>query len=173
MTPIPIDDPADPRLAPYAQMRERDLVGREGRFVAEGEVVLRVLLSPRARFPVESVLLAPERLPGLAPALAGLDAEGEPVERRPRGVGIAEDHLLEGEARGGDDGPRPWRLGHRRHARDAEEQHHGVVFGQRRRCRPHPEQDPVQPPVGAAGAQQMIDHRRPRGELQNIGVERP
>jgi tRNA G18 (ribose-2'-O)-methylase SpoU len=74
MTPIPIDDPADQRLAPYAQMRERDLVGREGRFVAEGEVVLRVLLSPRARFPVESVLLAPERLPGLAPALAGLDA---------------------------------------------------------------------------------------------------
>jgi tRNA G18 (ribose-2'-O)-methylase SpoU len=74
MTPIPIDDPEDPRLAAYTRMRERDLVGREGRFIAEGEVVLRVLLSGTARFRVESVLVSPERLPGLAPALAGLDA---------------------------------------------------------------------------------------------------
>lgn len=74
MTPIPIESPDDPRLDAYTRMRERDLVGREGRFIAEGEVVLRVLLSPRARFRVESVLLSPERLPGLAPALAGLDA---------------------------------------------------------------------------------------------------
>lgn len=74
MTPIPVDDPADPRLSAYTQMRERDLVGREGRFIAEGEVVLRVLLSGAARFRIESVLVSPERLPGLAPALAGLDA---------------------------------------------------------------------------------------------------
>ncbi len=74
MTPLPIDDPDDPRLAAYTRMRERDLVGREGRFIAEGEVVLRVLLSGAARFRIESVLLAPERWPGLAPALARLDA---------------------------------------------------------------------------------------------------
>ncbi|RVU21634.1 TrmH family RNA methyltransferase [Methylobacterium oryzihabitans] len=72
--PTPIDDPADPRLADYVAVRERDLVGRQGRFVAEGEVVLRVLLSPRARFPVESVLVSPERLPGLAPLLEPLAA---------------------------------------------------------------------------------------------------
>lgn len=83
MAPIPIDDPDDPRLDPYARMRERDLVGREGRFIAEGEVVLRVLLSPRARFRIESVLLSPERLPGLAPALAPLDA---PVYLASQGV---------------------------------------------------------------------------------------
>ncbi|WP_407519983.1 TrmH family RNA methyltransferase [Methylobacterium oryzisoli] len=70
MRPIPLDDPADPRLAPYAAIRERDLVGRQGRFVAEGEVVLRVLLSGRSRFCAESVLLAPERLPALEAALA-------------------------------------------------------------------------------------------------------
>ncbi|MCF4125152.1 TrmH family RNA methyltransferase [Methylobacterium sp. SyP6R] len=83
MTPLPIDDPDDPRLAAYTRMRERDLVGRERRFIAEGEVVLRVLLSGHARFRIESVLLAPERWPGLAPALAGLDA---PVYLAAKGV---------------------------------------------------------------------------------------
>lgn len=69
MTPEPIHDPADPRLDPYTRMRERDLVGRAGRFVVEGEVTLRLLLGPRSRFRAESLLLAPERLPGLAGAL--------------------------------------------------------------------------------------------------------
>ncbi|MDP4025545.1 RNA methyltransferase [Methylobacterium sp. NEAU 140] len=72
--PETIRDPADPRLDPYARMRERDLVGRSGRFVAEGEVTLRLLLGPRARFRAESVLLAPERWPGLAGALAACPA---------------------------------------------------------------------------------------------------
>ena len=46
-------------------MRERDLVGRAGRFIVEGEVTLRVMLSPRgARSGLESVLLAPERVAG-------------------------------------------------------------------------------------------------------------
>ncbi len=51
-------------------MRERDLVGRTRRFIAEGEVTLRLLLGPRARFRAESILLAPERWPGLAPDVA-------------------------------------------------------------------------------------------------------
>ena len=62
----PIADPDDPRLEPYTRMRERDLVGRTRRFIAEGEVTLRLLLGPRARFRAESILLAPERWPGLA-----------------------------------------------------------------------------------------------------------
>lgn len=75
MTAVPIatvtiDDPADPRLAPYAAMRERDLVGRAGRFIAEGEVTLRLLLSPRARFRAASILLLPERVAGLAEPIA-------------------------------------------------------------------------------------------------------
>lgn len=83
MTPESIEDPADPRLDPYARMRERDLVGRAGRFVVEGEVTLRLLLGPRSRFRVESLLLAPERLPGLAEAVAACAAPvyvaGKPV----------------------------------------------------------------------------------------------
>ena len=44
---IPISDPADPRIEAYRAVRERDLVGREHRFVAEGEVVLRCCSSNR------------------------------------------------------------------------------------------------------------------------------
>ncbi|CAA2106160.1 MULTISPECIES: TrmH family RNA methyltransferase [Methylobacterium] len=72
VTPIPIDDPADPRIAAYAAMRERDLVGREGRFIVEGEVTLRVLLSGAARFAPESLLLSHERVAPLSDALAAL-----------------------------------------------------------------------------------------------------
>src|SRR5690606_28381561 len=53
---VRIDDPADPRVAPYLSIRERDLVGRQGRFIAEGKVVLNVLFSA-ARFAAESVLV--------------------------------------------------------------------------------------------------------------------
>lgn len=52
-------------------MRERDLVGRQGHFIAEGEVVLRVLLASR-HTPV-SLLLADKRIDTLRPLLAGLD----------------------------------------------------------------------------------------------------
>lgn len=68
MTPIRIDDPADPRVAAYRDIRERDLVGRQGLFVAEGKVVLDVLLTAR-RFAVESVLVLENRLDGLADVL--------------------------------------------------------------------------------------------------------
>lgn len=40
---IPVTDAHDPRIADYRDVRERDLVGRQGRFMAEGEVVLRLL----------------------------------------------------------------------------------------------------------------------------------
>jgi len=57
---IAIDDPDDPRIAAYRDIRERDLVGREGLFIAEGEVVLRHLLTS-SRFETQSVLLAEKR----------------------------------------------------------------------------------------------------------------
>jgi tRNA G18 (ribose-2'-O)-methylase SpoU len=69
---IPIDDPDDPRVAAYRQVRERDLVGREGRFIAEGEVVLAKLVHSDRHRP-ESVLIAEKRVAGLAPLLAVLD----------------------------------------------------------------------------------------------------
>ncbi|MDF1598632.1 RNA methyltransferase [Mesorhizobium sp. YIM 152430] len=74
MAPISITDPDDPRIAAYRDVRERDLVGREGRFVAEGKVVLNVLFAAR-RFEVESVLILDRRLPGMAGTLAAKPAD--------------------------------------------------------------------------------------------------
>jgi tRNA G18 (ribose-2'-O)-methylase SpoU len=64
MNLISIDDPQDPRVAAYLDIRERDLVGRHGRFVAEGKVVLDLLLSS-GRFTAESALILENRLAGL------------------------------------------------------------------------------------------------------------
>ena len=74
---IRIDDPADPRVAPYLSIRERDLAGRHGRFIAEGKVVLHQLFSAR-RFEPESALVLENRLAGLADTLK-LAPEGMPV----------------------------------------------------------------------------------------------
>ncbi|MEQ1943369.1 RNA methyltransferase [Mesorhizobium sp. VNQ89] len=73
MTPIHIDDPSDPRIAPYVAIKERDLAGRQGRFIAEGKVVLNVLFSA-GRFAVESVLVLENRLAGLAETLSSAPA---------------------------------------------------------------------------------------------------
>jgi tRNA G18 (ribose-2'-O)-methylase SpoU len=70
---IVIDDPADERIAAYRDVRERDLVGRRGLFVAEGQVVLRNLLAtPLCR--TLSVLVDARRIPALEPLLETLDA---------------------------------------------------------------------------------------------------
>ncbi len=68
---VRVDDPDDPRLAPYRAVRERDLVGRDRLFVAEGRVVLEKAIAaiPGA---LESVLVAEHRLDSLADVLAGL-----------------------------------------------------------------------------------------------------
>ena len=62
-------------MAPYVAVRERDLVGRGEGFIAEGEVVLRVLLSPDARAKPASLLIAGNRLTRLAPQLEPLAAD--------------------------------------------------------------------------------------------------
>ena len=74
-TIIPITDRDDPRIAPYRAVRERDLVGRSGEFIAEGEVVLRVLLGPRSRCRAASLLVAENRIARLAPLLEALPDE--------------------------------------------------------------------------------------------------
>jgi len=71
---IPIEDPGDPRIAAYRQVRERDLVGRKGVFIAEGQVVLRRLIAS-PRFAAASVLIDRKRVAGLAPMLADLPAD--------------------------------------------------------------------------------------------------
>jgi tRNA G18 (ribose-2'-O)-methylase SpoU len=75
---IPIDDPDDARIAPYRDVRERDLVGRKGLFVAEGEVVLNVLLGGQARHRPLSLLIADKRIEHLRGLLARVP-EGVPV----------------------------------------------------------------------------------------------
>jgi tRNA G18 (ribose-2'-O)-methylase SpoU len=58
---IEIDDAGDPRLDLYRNVKDRDLTGREGLFMAEGQVVLeRLLQSEICR--ITSVLTTPERL---------------------------------------------------------------------------------------------------------------
>jgi tRNA G18 (ribose-2'-O)-methylase SpoU len=69
VTIIAIEDPDDPRMAPYREIRERDMVGRQGLFVAEGEVVLRTLLGPTSRFAPVSILVAAKRMAKLLPLL--------------------------------------------------------------------------------------------------------
>jgi tRNA G18 (ribose-2'-O)-methylase SpoU len=70
---IPIDDPDDPRIEPFRQVRERDLVGRQGGFVAEGEVVLAKAVAA-GRHPLTCLLLDEKRVAGLAPILDQLPA---------------------------------------------------------------------------------------------------
>ena len=63
-----ITSPGDPRVAPYREVKEKDLVGRQGLFMAEGEVVLRRLIDAPDMETV-SVLVAEKRLEKLADAL--------------------------------------------------------------------------------------------------------
>lgn len=57
---IDISSPDDERISAYLAVRERDLVGRQNRFIAEGEVVLNVLL--RSDYAVESLLISQKQL---------------------------------------------------------------------------------------------------------------
>ncbi len=84
MTPIRITTPDDPRIAAYRDIRERDLAGREGLFIAEGKVVLNVLFAAR-RFRARSALILENRLPGMAATLALADP-AMPVYVAPRAV---------------------------------------------------------------------------------------
>jgi tRNA G18 (ribose-2'-O)-methylase SpoU len=68
-----IDSSDDPRLEPYREVRERDLVGRQGLFVAEGRVVLEKLIGA-GRHPLRSVLVSEAKAPGLAGLLGDLPA---------------------------------------------------------------------------------------------------
>lgn len=82
---VEISDATDPRLAAYRNIRERDLVGRQQRFIAEGKVVLNVLFSESARFETESLLVLESRLNGLQDQLALLPA-GVDVYSAPQSV---------------------------------------------------------------------------------------
>jgi tRNA G18 (ribose-2'-O)-methylase SpoU len=85
-TPILISAATDSRIEAYRDIRERDLTGRQGLFVAEGEVVLRLMLQ-RSRFTLESVLLSRRRA-AAAPDLVAAIPDGVPLY-------VAEDSVLD------------------------------------------------------------------------------
>ena len=75
---ITIDDPADRRIAEFSQIRERDLTGRDGRFIAEGTVVLRMLAAAHTRgagIVAEKILLLRNRVEGVADLLSEFPAD--------------------------------------------------------------------------------------------------
>lgn len=66
---IEITDPGDLRIAEFTSIRERDLTGRRGQFVAEGTVVLSMLAKAHAGFGsvrAEKLLLLKNRVAGLS-----------------------------------------------------------------------------------------------------------
>jgi tRNA G18 (ribose-2'-O)-methylase SpoU len=70
---IEITHPDDPRIAEFRDIRERDLTGRESRFIAEGTVVLRLLAEAHVAggdFVAEKVLLLRNRVAGLEEIIA-------------------------------------------------------------------------------------------------------
>jgi len=73
---IEIDDPDDPRLADYRDLRDvelrKSLEAAQGLFLAEGEKVVR--RARAAGHAARSFLMAPRWLPGLADVLAASDA---------------------------------------------------------------------------------------------------
>ena len=82
MNLIPVPTLSDPRLAPYANMRDAELAQRTdpldatahaGLFIAEGELVVERLIA--SRFGVQSVLTTESRLETLRESLAPLPPE--------------------------------------------------------------------------------------------------
>ena len=76
--PVRIDDPADPRIAGFVSIKEKDLTGRHGRFIAEGTVVLRMLAAAHRAgrgVAAEAILLLENRVSGLSDILAEFPAD--------------------------------------------------------------------------------------------------
>ncbi|WP_297506903.1 RNA methyltransferase [uncultured Caulobacter sp.] len=91
-----VTDPEDLAVAPFRAIKERDLVGREGLFIAEGETVLRAFVRD-APERVVSLLIDPKRRDKLAEVLAALP-EAVPVHLADQAVldAIAGFHLHRG-----------------------------------------------------------------------------
>lgn len=71
---IRINNPDDERLAPYRDIRERDLVKNKRSFIAEGKTVLQVLVG-QSRFRIESLLILENRLAGLTDLIQNVPDE--------------------------------------------------------------------------------------------------
>jgi tRNA G18 (ribose-2'-O)-methylase SpoU len=81
---IDLSDPADPRLAPYRDLKDAPArPAAEGRFVAEGEIVLRQVAA--SRFAIESIIATPGKVDALADLIQSLPAH-TPVFRATKPV---------------------------------------------------------------------------------------
>lgn len=91
-----VTDPDNPAVAPFRAIKERDLVGREGLFIAEGETVLRAFVRD-APGRVVSLLIDPKRRDKLEDVFAALP-EDAPVHFADQAVldAIAGFHLHRG-----------------------------------------------------------------------------
>ncbi len=69
-----IENQEDKRLGAYLNIKEKDLVGRQSRFIAEGKVVLKVLLNS-SQFEAESILVCENKLAGLQDIIASKASE--------------------------------------------------------------------------------------------------
>jgi tRNA G18 (ribose-2'-O)-methylase SpoU len=79
MGPVIIESIDDPRIAPYRALKDRELARDGGRFIAEGEHVVRRLL--RSRYETESVLLSDRRVAEIAPQVqSGVTVYSAPAE---------------------------------------------------------------------------------------------
>jgi tRNA G18 (ribose-2'-O)-methylase SpoU len=64
---IHLDSIHDPRLAPYRNLKDRELARLDGRFIAESDLIVRRLLA--SDYPVESVLVAKRKSQAIAEAV--------------------------------------------------------------------------------------------------------
>jgi len=82
---IQITDRGDSRIAPFVDIRERDLTGgTDGRFIVEGKVPLSILLT-KSRFELDSLLLSETRLQPLAEILKTVPTD-VPIYVAPRNL---------------------------------------------------------------------------------------
>ena len=81
---INLDTADDPRIAGFRAVKDRDLIRHDGRFIVEGAIALERLLTA-SRFPVESLLLAANRVDALTPILTHLPPD-IPVYVTPQSV---------------------------------------------------------------------------------------
>jgi tRNA G18 (ribose-2'-O)-methylase SpoU len=74
MSVIRVHRPDDPRLAPFAAVRDAELVRRHGQFIAEGRLVVRRVIGD-SRFVLRSLMLNDAALAFLDADLARLDGD--------------------------------------------------------------------------------------------------
>lgn len=71
--PVAITQADDARIAPFRDIRERDLIGRHGKFIVEGTVVLRMLAAAHKAggdFRADCILILKNRLVGVLDILS-------------------------------------------------------------------------------------------------------